>query len=130
MNTFCAVVEKLRASGIQVTPKGDNIVLAGNTHTLTDEQLQWIKQHKAQILEGLKAIQRHALARRLAPMAKQHHIPLDDLLIWYCHDLEDMGEMSDCALNSLVADYATHYERYTGTPGPIATPKPMETLHP
>ncbi len=54
---------------------------------------------------------RGRLIERLQDLAREHHLPLDDLLDWYGQDIEDMTRMDDSAIAWLVADYA----RFRGT---------------
>ena len=109
------IIERIERLGIRVSAEDGMILLEGNTEALSDKQVGWIKAHKPTILQEL----RERVIRKLGTLAREHHLPLDDLLDWYGQDIEDMTRMDDRAMAWLVADYArlrgTQYRATTTT---------------
>ena len=114
-----SIVERIEQLGIRVTADAGHVVLEGNTGALSDEQIAWIKAHKPAILQEL----RERVVSKLGALAREHRLPLDDLLDWYGQDIEDMTRMDDHAIAWLVEDYA----RLRSTLYRVAT---TQTAHP
>ena len=142
MAAAMTIIERIERLGIRVSAEDGMILLEGNIQDLTDEQVEWIKEHKPAILREL----RERIVSKLGVLAKVHHVPLDDLLDWYRDDIEDMTRFDDQTLAWLVEDYAdlrAYYRREQPTcrtpEGPAIaqtrrspaslTPGPMAGLH-
>lgn len=101
-------IERIESQGITVYANQGNIVLEGNAKTLSNEQLEHIKGHKADVLNEL----RNRVVTKLGQLAQELHTPLNDLLDWYREDIADMSRLNDNLLRQMVSDYSTRRGYY------------------
>ena len=86
MTTVAALLDRLRAAGVEVAVDGEKLILDGPAYALPDDVVALVRQHKAEVLETLRcpapsaSKARAALARRfvaleaLLPRAAVDHV--------------------------------------------------------
>jgi hypothetical protein len=97
------IIEKMQAAGLCVDLEGGRLKVTG---TITDEQREFIRAHKAELLAELKAANQPTPTERLRTLAGKYRIDPDELMSWYSQDQSDIQAMDDLTLDAMVRDYA------------------------
>ena len=111
------VITKMEQSGITLTVKEGKLVLDADT-PLTDKQRDYIRQHKAELIEAAQASHASTARQRLELFANEFSHPLADLLDWYQSpdDMETLGSISMDETRKAVSFYVKNLDinRYEG----------------
>jgi len=107
------LIEKMLSRGIEFVLSGEELIVASDM-PLTDEQRDFIRQHKHQIMAELKASNESGPANRLHALAPKYRLDPDELVNWYRNDLDMIGGMDDNTLDALVRDYAANRDTFLG----------------
>lgn len=105
------MVKKIESCGVQLSIKGEKLRIDGQTKNLSESQIQWLKDHKPQIMAELR---KRDPATRLRKLAGKYRIDPDRVLDWYRQDTGMIEGMDETALDALVRDYAANQDTFTG----------------
>lgn len=105
------LAERLKAQGVFLAANNDELTVE-TAAPLTDNQRDYIRGHKSQLLAELEEVKSKSITR-LKKIAEERSHPLDDLLRWYKDDLDDLAAMSDKDFRFVVSEYLDNLDRYS-----------------
>lgn len=104
------MLANLESKGVRLAVNNCKLVVVTDT-PLTDEQRQYIRDHKPQLLDELR---KRDPITRLRKLAGKYRLDPDRVLEWYRHDTDLISTMDETALDALVRDYASNQDTFTG----------------
>lgn len=130
-----ALLAAARDAGILLWREGDRIRWRTTRAPVSAELLHALRRVKPDLRpllpEGIPADPTAAGRDRLEALAAELRHPLDDLLEWYAHDLDDLGTLSANAARGVVVDYLENRDTYRRMAGlPLDLPEALATPAP
>lgn len=95
--------QRIIDAGIRLNIVGGSLSVTSNQQ-LSEEQRQYIREHKYTLLDELKN-SANAATEKLQQISQEQDWPLSELLDWYKNDLTELAGMDMAKVRLIVQDY-------------------------